>query len=174
MILPNVEIKKILYAADLSESSIHAFAYAVSLANQYKAGITVLHVLYEEPDREGIVRTVISKEQLDEIKKRHYDDAREQLIGKKRENVDMKEVIHAFTENVKKEKDNQDFITDEILVESGNPVEKILETANKRNCDIIVMGSHGHGGFVEALIGSTAWKVLRQSKKPVLVVKLPS
>ena len=51
MILPNVEIKKILYATDLSESSVHALAYAVSLANRYKAGITVLHVLHEESDR---------------------------------------------------------------------------------------------------------------------------
>ena len=36
MILPNVEIKKILFATDLSESSVHAFAYAVSLANHYE------------------------------------------------------------------------------------------------------------------------------------------
>ena len=173
MILPNVEIKKILFATDLSESSIHAFAYAVSLANHYRAGITILHVLFEDLNREGIVRTVISEEQLAEIRKHHYDEAREQLIGKKRENVEMKEVISVFTENVRKEKDIQDFTTDEILIESGVPEEKILATADKKNCDIIVMGSHGHKGIVDALIGSTARRVVRQSKKPVLVVKLP-
>jgi len=45
-------------------------------------------------------------------------------------------------------------------------------TADKRHCDLIVMGSHGHGGFVDALIGSTARRVVRRSKKPVLVVRL--
>ena len=173
MILPNVEIKKILYATDLSESSIHAFAYAASLANQYKAGITILHVLFEVPDKGAIIENMLRSDQWKEIKKRHYEDVREQLIGKKRENVEMKEVIHAFTENIRKETDTQDFTTDEILVERGVPEEAILAAAENRNCDIIVMGSHGHKGIMDALIGSTARRVVRRSKKPVLVVKLP-
>ena len=173
MILPNVEIKKVLFATDLSESSTHAFAYAVSLADQYKASITILHVLFEDPDREGFIRNMITDDQWAEIKKRHYEDARTQLIGKKRENVEMKEAIHAFTENIRKETDNRDFITDEILVERGVPEEEILAVAENRNCDIIVMGSHGHKGIVGALVGSTARRVVRHSKKPVLVVKLP-
>lgn len=37
MILPKVQIKKILYATDLSEGAIHAFAYAVNLASMYDA-----------------------------------------------------------------------------------------------------------------------------------------
>jgi len=39
------EIRKILYATDLSENARHAFGYAVSLANRYGAGITIMHVL---------------------------------------------------------------------------------------------------------------------------------
>ena len=103
----------------------------------------------------------------------YYDEAREQLIGKKRENVEVKEVTHAFTENIKKETDNQDVITDEIIVQSGFPEEVILAAANNRHCDIIVMGSQGHKGIVNVIIGSTARRVVRLSKKPVLVVKLP-
>ena len=173
MVLPKIKIKKILYATDLSKSSIHAFAYAVSLANQYGAEITILHVLSEELQQEGIIRTVISEEQWNEIKQRHYDEARDQLIGKKRGHVTIKDVLHSFTENVRAESDDVDFLTDEILVESGEPVETILKTADKRHCDLIVMGSHGHGGFVDALIGSTARRVVRRSNKPVMVVKLP-
>ena len=173
MILPNIEIKKILFATDLSESSIHAFAYAVSSANQYKAGITILHVLFEDPNRDAIIQNMLRSDQWKEIKKRHYEDARNHLIGKKRENAVMKEVLHTFTENITMEKDNQDFTTDEILVERGNAEEKILDAADKMNCDIIVMGSHGHKGIVDALMGSTARRVVRRSKKPVLVVKQP-
>jgi len=47
MTLPKVEIKKILYATDLSESARYAFAYALSLANLYGARITFVRVLRE-------------------------------------------------------------------------------------------------------------------------------
>ncbi len=173
MILPTVEIKKILYTTDLSESAFHAFAYAVSLANQYDAGITILNVLIEDPDIESKVAPFIDDNEWEEIKKRHYQEAREALIGKKRDNVAIREVLENFSEKVKIEADSQAFVTDEIIVERGNPVDKILEVADSRNCDLIVMGSHGHGIIEDALLGSTARRVVRRSAKPVLVIRLP-
>ena len=173
MILPKVDIKKILYTTDLSETALHAFAYAVSLANTYGAGITILHVLFEDPDVESKIGPYIGDDQWEEIKKRHFQEAREALIGKKRDNVAIREVLHSFAETVKATDEVQPFVTDEIIVERGNPVEQILKVAEERNCDIIVMGSHGHGILEETLIGSTARRVLRQASKPVLVVKLP-
>ena len=50
MEIPKVEIKKILYATDLSENARYAFAYAVSLADLYNATITIFHVLPEVPN----------------------------------------------------------------------------------------------------------------------------
>jgi len=174
MKLPKIEIKKILYTTDLSESALHAFAYAASLANLSGATITMLHVLSDKPDKElSIVAPYVTESQWAEIKQRNYQQAREALIGKKRDNVAITEVLHTFSDNVKSESDNQPFVTDEILVERGNPVEQILEAADKRDCDLIVMGSHGHGVIEKALIGSTARRVVRRSKKPVLVVHLP-
>jgi nucleotide-binding universal stress UspA family protein len=41
------EIKKILFATDLSKNSRHAFNYAVSAADRYGATITILHVMEE-------------------------------------------------------------------------------------------------------------------------------
>ena len=174
MKLQKIEIKKILYTTDLSESALHAFAYAASLANLSGATITMLHVLPDKQDKElSIVAPYVTESQWDEIKQRNYERAREALIGKKRDNVAITEVLHTFSDNVKSESDNQPFVTDEILVERGNPVEQILETADNRDCDLIVMGSHGHGVIEGALIGSTARRVVRRSKKPVLVVRLP-
>ena len=173
MILPKVEIRKILYATDLSETAFHAFAYAVNLANTYGAGITILHVLFEDPDIEAKVGPFIGEEQWKEIKSRHYEEAREALIGKKRDNVAIHEVLHTFSEKVKTAGEDQSFVTDEIIVERGNPVEQILKVADDRNCDLIVVGSHGHGPLTDALVGSTAKKLVRRSAKPVLVVRLP-
>ena len=42
---PSVKIENILYATDLSDSARHAFSYALSLANMYKANLILLHVL---------------------------------------------------------------------------------------------------------------------------------
>jgi len=38
---------------------------------------------------------------------------------------------------------------------------------------MIVMGTHGYGMFADALIGSTARRVVRRCKKPVMVIRLP-
>jgi len=173
MIIPAVEIKKILYATDLSEGARYAFAYAVSLANAYKASITILHVVFENPNLDSMAGLHIGREEWLKIKKRHYDTAREALISKKRENIAIKEVLHAFSEKTKSEDVPQSFDTDEIIVKSGKPEAIILDQADKRNCDIIVMGSHGQGALAHLLIGSTARRVLRHTRKPVFLVPLP-
>ena len=173
MILPKVEIKKILYATDLSAGARYAFAYAISLANTYNASITILHVLFEDRNIDSIASFYIGKEEWLEIKKRTYDEARKALIGKKRDNIAIQEVLHKFSEKAKAGDESQAFITDEIVVKSGNPEDVILEQAEERNSDIIVMGSHGQGALADAVMGSTARRVLRRSKKPVFVVPLP-
>ena len=173
MELPKVEIKKILYATDLSAGARYAFAYAVSLANSYQASITILHVLFEDRSIDSVAAFYIGQEEWIKIKQRTFDDARQALIGKKRDDIAIEEVLQKFTETVKVESHPQTFITDEIVVKRGKPEVHILEQANERNCDIIVMGSHGHGALAEAVIGSTARRVLRQSKIPVFVVPLP-
>jgi len=174
MILPKVEIKKILYATDLSPSARYAFAYAVSLANIYGASITILHVLFNTPNVDSVAAFYIGQEEWRKIKQRTVDDAREALIGKKRENVAIREILTRFSETIKSEVEAPAAIMDEIVIKKGEPEDHIVEQSIERNCDLIVMGSRGHGAIAEAMIGSTARKVLRRSLKPVLVVRLPS
>jgi nucleotide-binding universal stress UspA family protein len=172
MILPNIKIKKILYATDLSETAVHAFSYAVSLANMYGASITILHVLTEFPG-EQFITNMINTDTWKEIKMRNYSEARDKLIGKKRDHIAIKEVLQAFSEEVKADEEDQTFVTDEILIKDGAPAEIIVQTAIKQNCDLVVMGTHGHGAIADVLIGSTARRVIRQSPIPVLVIRLP-
>ena len=58
-------------------------------------------------------------------------------------------------------------------MEKGNPVEVILNVAKEKNCDLIVMGTHGMGTLADVVMGSTARRVIRRSPTPVLVVRLP-
>jgi nucleotide-binding universal stress UspA family protein len=172
MKLSNIRIKKILYATDLSETAVHAFSYAVSLANLYGAGITILHVLAEFPGEE-FVSNMINTDTWEEIKSRHYSEARNQLIGKKRDHVALKEILEAFSEEAQADAEDQTFVTDEVLIKHGTPAEVIVETAQEQNCDLIVTGTHGHGTFADVFVGSTAKWVIKHSPIPVLVIRLP-
>ena len=172
MNLPDIQIKKILYATDLSESAVHAYAYAVSLADMYGARITILHVLAEFPG-EDFITNMINTDTWEEIKNRHYTEARDQLIGKKRGQVAIKEVLQAFSEEAKTDGEDQAVVADEVLIKNGTPAEVVVETAKELSCDLIVMGTHGHSAIADVLIGSTAKWVVRQSPIPVLVIRLP-
>ena len=174
MILPKVEVKKILYATDLSENARYAFAYAVSLADLYSAAITIIHVLPEVSMLlDQSVIGYISAERWDEIKSQQMNEAKEALIGKRREHLAIKEALHQFSEDVKQQQKGAGFSTDEIIVIRGNPVEEIIKTAEERDCDLIVMGTHGQGTLADVMLGSTARRVIRRSKIPVLVIRLP-
>lgn len=169
MLLPKVAIKKILYATDLSESARYAFAYAISLADHYGASITLLHVLHDAP---GFVENLIGAERYEEIKRRQYSQAREALIGKRKEHLVVKEILSDFCNDAKADKHLPDVETDEILISEGSPAEEILRAAEEKDCDLIVIGTHGFGRIAEAMIGSTARQVLRRSRKPVVTVRL--
>ena len=60
----------------------------------------------------------------------------------------------------------------EPLVERGDPDDLILETAEARGADLIVMGTHGRTGWQRLLVGSVTEKVVGASRLPVLVAKL--
>ena len=53
----------------------------------------------------------------------------------------------------------------------GPPAESIIEVAEARNSDLIVMGSRGLGALRGLLLGSQSHKVINLANCPVLVVK---
>lgn len=173
MIIPKIEIKKILYTTDLSENSRYAFAYAVSLADLYGAKLILLHVLPELPKVDAKVIGYIEEAMWEEIKMKNILDAKMTLTGKKRSNVAIKEALEQFCEDTKKNYEGASFVADEIIIKRGNPVEKIVKLAEEQNCDLIVMGRYGHGTIKDAMIGSTVRRVLRRTQKALLVVRLP-
>ena len=59
----------------------------------------------------------------------------------------------------------------ETLVISGDPAERVLETARALEADLIVMGTHGHRGLSRLVLGSVAERVVRESPVPVLTVR---
>lgn len=158
------EIKKILYTTDLSENARYAFAYAASLANRYGAGITILHVLEDiSPYRDSLIINMLGETRWNEL----MNSNKHKLLET------IKERLEKFCEEVTAELPSCPFITDEIIVKIGSPVEEIFKQVKTAQCDLVVMGAHGHGIIEDAVIGSTSRRVLRRCKKPVLVIRLP-
>jgi nucleotide-binding universal stress UspA family protein len=56
-----------------------------------------------------------------------------------------------------------------VQVELEHPFQAIIETAESRGCDLIVMASHGRHGISALVLGSETVKVLTHCKIPVLV-----
>jgi nucleotide-binding universal stress UspA family protein len=54
---------------------------------------------------------------------------------------------------------------------SDHPYEAIIKAAHDKNCDLIMMASHGRRGIQGLLLGSETQKVLTHSKIPVLVYR---
>jgi nucleotide-binding universal stress UspA family protein len=83
---------------------------------------------------------------------------------------------------VQKEVEENLFAIEKAAIEAGVPCETervksfqvfeaIIETADKKGCDLIIMASHGRKGVGALLLGSETQKVLTHSKIPVLVYR---
>ena len=55
------------------------------------------------------------------------------------------------------------------LTVEDKPVRALLDAAERNDAQMIVVGSHGHGGFVSLLIGSTSDQVARHATCPVVI-----
>ena len=62
-------------------------------------------------------------------------------------------------------------VCDTLHVEHEQVYEAIIEAAEARRCDLIVMASHGRRGVSAVVLGSETVKVLTHSKIPVLVYR---
>jgi nucleotide-binding universal stress UspA family protein len=167
------DIKKILFPTNLSQSSRRAFEYAVSIASRYGATITLLHVM-EEVSRSSDVRLrdLLGEERWRELQESREQEARQILIGKKKEGAMIRECLDEFCEKIRTDLGETGFTTEEIVVARGNVVDEILSEARSRDCDLIIMGYHLRGKLEEAVLGSTTRRLLRRSNIPVMLVQL--
>ena len=62
-------------------------------------------------------------------------------------------------------------ITTLVSIPDTVPAQGILDAADEHHADLIVMGSRGRGTFANLLLGSTAERVLRYAKVPVLIAR---
>jgi nucleotide-binding universal stress UspA family protein len=145
-----MKFNTVLFATDFSESSDHAFEYALMLAKQFDSRLTLIHVINEPVDLRGFYVPHISFDKLEE--------EIEQGAWK---------VMEKFCRD-----HLGDYEKHDCHVVPGIPYDEIIKKAEEIGADLIVMGTHGRTGFDHVLFGSTAEKVVRKSPVPVMTIRI--
>lgn len=168
------QIKKILFTTDLSQQTRHAFNYAMGLTSLYGASLTILYVMEDVALPQSVqLQGFIGDVRWKELRQSHEQEARQILIGKKREGSMIREALGEMLMAARKDLPEKNLPADEIVVTQGDTVDCIVGEAEARQADLIVMGYHPRGRLEEAVVGSISRSVLRRTHVPVLLVRLP-
>jgi nucleotide-binding universal stress UspA family protein len=138
--------KHILCPVDFSEASEHAIKYAIALARIHRADLTALHVCAPPLTTPVLPPAGSGSQAADEVR----------LLGT--------EVAALFEDATRRG------LRVDAVVGCGQPAREILTRAADLPADVIVLGTHGAGGFEHLVLGSVAEKVVRKATCPVFTV----
>ncbi|MFC2946953.1 universal stress protein [Virgibacillus sediminis] len=136
--------KRILLAVDGSEHSIRSANYALELAEKFDGSIDAVYVV----DGETAKKDVLHNANKFEIEKKRKEKIRP-----------IKEMLEASE------------VPYDTHVLHGDPGPTIVEFANEREFDCVVIGSRGLNDLQSFILGSVSHKVAKRAECPVLIVK---
>ncbi|HXW71856.1 MAG TPA: universal stress protein [Methylocella sp.] len=139
--------KNILIATDGSELAASAVEHGISLAKSVSANVIAVNV--SEPFH------WFAPDMIEDAEAAYIQAA----------NQNAARILAAVAEAAKA----AGVSCETVLVEEERPYKAIIDTANSKNCDLIVMASHGRHGISAMVLGSESVKVLTHSKIPVLI-----
>lgn len=144
-----VMFRQILCPTDFLASSLKAVEYAITVAEESDAQLTLLHVV-------EMLAAVGEVPSVDD----HYARLRGATIADAR-----RQLSNLIPDEARA------YCTMDTVVVEGRAYKQILCHAKERSADLIVMGVHGRGAIDLLLFGSTTHHVLRASTCPVLIVR---
>lgn len=147
-----INISKVLYPTDFSDPSACALHYAAEMAKKFGAELVMLHVLLDESQMVSFYLPQLTVKNLSKDMEEGARAKMEQFI----QETSALEGVEYSTEMVK-----------------GIADDEIIKFANNNAIDLIVIGTHGRTGLEHVIFGSTAEKVVRTAKCPVLTVHCP-
>jgi nucleotide-binding universal stress UspA family protein len=143
-----MSVQHVLVPIDFSATADRALAYAITLAHQLQARLTLLHVLDMTP---------VTMDEMTPAVAALYLETQES---------EAQRLLEASRARVQRAG-----LQGESLLVQGTPTQTILDTAGAQGVDLIIMGTHGRTGLARVFLGSVADYVVRQGPCPVLVVR---
>ena len=148
---PIPEFHRVLVTTDFSERGNHAIPFAYS---------TLAHG--------GTVRLVHVVPSLELPAPDH------QRRTKKRPATPAAELTTRLNSLIPQEATEGGIRTEVAVLEGRDPATTVCQEAERFSADLICLGSHGHSGLTAVVLGSVAQQVISQSRKPVLIVRMPA
>ena len=144
-----MSITKILVPIDGSKHSLKAFRVALDIAKNNNAKINVLTCLEKEDVGAWYIDKRTNKKIMSDAKKFAKD----------------------FLSKLEKPAADVNIPISLNILETKSASNQIITFSNSKKIDLIVIGSHGRGGFNKFLLGSVSNKVSQMAKCPVMIVK---
>lgn len=143
-----IDMRRILCPTDFSAASSRAFEHARTVAAWYEAALTVLHVLSDTMIPGSRQPSMANPMLLDPVLKQRLQADLATWVAPARQAG-----LHAAAD-----------------LREGKPASEIVQVAGELPADLVVMGTHGRGGFRRLVLGSVAETVLKTAPCPVLTV----
>ncbi|MDP4280833.1 MAG: universal stress protein [Bacteroidota bacterium] len=140
--------EKILVATDYTDLAENAVKTASVLCQQHDAELVFLHVVRDVPAYTPDFEFNPTQNYTKELK------------------IAAQSEIKRFGDNIRKEYN----IDVEEVVAYGEVVEEIVKSVEEKHPDMVLVGTHGASGFRRFFIGSTAYRVIKHTRYPVMTI----
>ena len=145
--------KRILVATDGSGLSSKAVDKAIALASAVGAELFALKVVHLQQEA-------------------HWDGAmNHERVAHAKLEAQQTETARAVVAAVKESAQGAGLKVTPLTVTASSVADAVIEAAQKNDCDLIVMASHGRRGLARVLLGSETQHVLTHTQIPVLVIR---
>lgn len=149
------KITKILVGIDGSDSSLNAATYAIDLSKRFNSEIFLLSIVpskVHHGDSSGVFG-MVSPSYLNDFKK------------------ESERWFNEIINQIKDDSEIKERIKSDVITSPFSTAASILNYAEERNIDLIIIGTRGNSGLKKMLLGSVASDVVTYSYCPVLIIK---
>ncbi|SDU15852.1 universal stress protein [Desulfobacula phenolica] len=157
-----IKLKRILVGCDFSPDSKLAFDYALSLAQEFQTQLYLAHIIRPMEHQVGEDISWIRAEHLNLSQKTIEEEKeKKQIMFNRLE----KQLINMVPE------DSRNWCTPVTVILEGEPYKELIDYAEKKEMDMIILGVRGHSLLERFLVGSTTDRVISRSQCPVMAVR---
>lgn len=168
-----IKLNRILVGCDFSQDSQLAFDYALSFAQEFQTQLYLAHVLRPTEKIELSTSDYVKLQEGDYIgwTPSQYIDLQKNSTDEERQQKStlLNRLKRQLFNMVPKE--SRQWCTPITALLEGKPYQELLDYAEKKEVDMIVLGIRGHGLLEQFLVGSTTDRVISRATCPILAVR---
>ncbi|MCK5350010.1 MAG: universal stress protein [Desulfobacula sp.] len=169
----SIKLNRILVGCDFSPDSKLAFDYALSLAQEFQTQLYLAHVIRPTEQIDLTAYDYVKIQEGDHIgwTRSEYLDLQKNATDKDWQKKSSllsrleRQLSHMVPEN------SRNWCSPVTILLEGQPYKELINYAEKKEVDMIVVGVRGHSLLEQFLVGSTTDRVISQASCSVLVVR---